>query len=105
MPDAPLFKKGDVAVLRHEHGGRVFHVHSVIGDKVTEQSSIESQQKYASLVWTDQLVPVKTVQAAYMLAVRLAEIDRLYQRKIRELEELRRQEFDAACKSFDRRVP
>lgn len=103
MRTEPLFKAGDVAVLRNERGGRVFTVHTVAGERITEVAWAEHQQPYALEVWTDQPVAVRDRAAADVLVGLLEAAHERYTAKRRTLIAIERQEFDALYREHDHR--
>jgi len=95
------FEPGEVAVLLHNNGGRLFIVHSTDGDgRIVERSSLESQQKYAYGINSVQLVKVASLEAANALVQSLKMAQQRYEQAFYSLQAKRTREFAAAIKPY-----
>lgn len=90
------FEPGEVAVLLHNDGGRLFTVFSVEGTQVVEKTRWESQQKYTLPVNENQLVKCFNVQEAQDLVRELDRIQDEFRRAVYDLSSKRRRDFAAA---------
>lgn len=92
---ANRFKPGDVAVLKNDLGGRLYTVHTVDGEMVTERHRIASQQKYVRPVYCNELIWCKDAAYAEQLVGLLTATREKYNAEVSRLQHLRRQAYAA----------
>ena len=95
-----MFKPGDIAVLTHKHGGRLFEVESVTHNGwLRERSTLESQQRYAYEINPVHLIPCKSRDSAEALVERLTRANERYREGFAKLDAKRNRDWLAAVKS------
>lgn len=77
------FKQGEIAVLLHSTGGRLFKIYRPFAAGVyQEKSTINSQQPYALKVYEQHLVKCKDEAAAVALVEKLEAAHAVYSKEV-----------------------